>query len=170
MHSEAVAAQGGFYAPAGYSILWPLLGAALLVLCAGWLGWVWMSTRPGNTPAVPHFVPPRNAATIKGRYLARIDTLVRQHDAGERGLRETHQELSAAVRSFVHDMTGLKAQRMTLAELRAHQLPSVVRAVETFYPAEFAPPDPGRGEGGPAARTDVALAARVARDAVATWS
>jgi hypothetical protein len=168
--SETVAAQGGFYAPAGYPILWPLLGAGLLVLCAGWVGWVWMSTRPRNTAAVPGFVPPRNAATVKNSYLALIDALVRQHDAGERACRETHQGLSAAVRSFVHEMTGLQAQRMTLAELRAHQLPSVVRAVETFYPAEFAPPGPGRDDGGPAARTDVALSAQAAREVVASWS
>ncbi|MET4003731.1 hypothetical protein ABIB48_002466 [Arthrobacter sp. UYCu511] len=126
-----------FYAPVGYSAWWPLLGVALLILCAAAVAWIWVATKPPGTIGVPNFVPPRHPQGVKAKYLALIDGLQNQHDAGHLATRAAHSELSLAVRTFVHEMTGLRTQRMTLTELREHRLPLAEEAVELFYPGEF---------------------------------
>lgn len=153
-------AEATFYAPAGYSIWWPLLGAALLVLCAGAVAWIWIATRPRATAGVPDFVAPRNSAGVKAKYLALIDSIHANHDAGRLAARPAHLELSLAVRTFVHEMTGHKTQRMTLAQLREQRLPLAGDAVELFYPGEFS------RDGGHLA---VADSAQAARNVVTQW-
>lgn len=160
------AAQGDFYAPVSYSIWWPILGTALILLCLGWVGWVWLSTRASNQADIPGFIPLRTPATIQREYLALIDSVQTGYDAGRLGERESHRELSAAVRSFVFEMTGIKAAHMTLAELRQRQLPLVAEAVAGFYPGEFAP----NINTGPDGQAYVGASANAARTVVATWN
>lgn len=150
----------GFYAPVGYSRWWPLAGAALLLLCLGWCAWVWICTRAGADAAVPEFTAPRNADSVRQKYLALIAEIEHKHDGGQLDGRAAHLELSLAVRTFVHEMTGSRAQRMTLAQLRERQLPLVADAVEQWYPAEFS-----AGAGSPM----VAFSAVQAREVVAQW-
>lgn len=152
--------EGTFYAPVGYSIWWPLLGAALLLLCCGAVAWIWIGTRPRSGAAVPGFVAPRNPDSVRQRYLQLIAAIAQRHRAGELGARDAHLELSLAVRTFVHEMTGLQTQRMTLAQLRAHGLPLVGDAVELLYPGEFS------AYGGP---FTVAQAADMAQGVVQSW-
>lgn len=153
-------AEGTFYAPVAYSVWWPLAGAAILLLCLGWCGWVWISTRTQAGTAVPGFVAPRNPDSVRQRYWALIAAVEQRHDAGALSGRAAHLELSLAVRTFVHEMTGLKTQRMTLAQLRERQLPLVADAVELFYPGEFS------ARGG---HLTVAGAAEAARNVVGSW-
>ncbi|WP_051388999.1 hypothetical protein [Arthrobacter sp. 35W] len=155
-------AEPSFYAPVGYSIWWPLIGVALLLLVAGWYGYVVLSTRTANAAGIPGFVPPRNPGSVQSRYLGIVDDIERRHDGGALDGRSAHQELSVAVRAFVHEMTGIAAQRMTLAELRARELPAVAAAVRQFYPAEFATADA-------AGTVDVHSSAAAARMVVAGW-
>ncbi|MGA7203026.1 MAG: hypothetical protein WBX27_00180 [Specibacter sp.] len=152
--------ETAFYAPVGYPLWWPLAGVGLVLACLGWTGWVLLQTRPGNDADVPGFLAPRNPETVRARYLGVIGGICARHDAGGLTLRAAHGELSTAVRSFVYEMTGVKAQRMTLAELRERQLPLVADAVAAFYPAEFAV------AGGP---VDVASSAAFARNVVTSW-
>lgn len=153
-------AEGTFFGPVGYSLWWPLAGLGLLLLCTGWLAWVWISTRAHATAEVPGFVAPSNPDSVRHRYLGLIAAIEQKYDAGALGGREAHLELSLAVRTFVHEMTGLPTHRMTLAQLREHRLTLVSDAVERFYPAEFAPHN---GE------LTVASAAHDARNVVSQW-
>ena len=158
-----------FYAPVGYSPWWPLAGIALLLLCLGWCAWVWISTRVGATAGVPEFSAPRNPETVRHKYWALITDIEHRHDGGQLDGRSAHRELSLALRTFVQEMTGLRAQRMTLAELRAHQvgehqLPLVADAVERWYPAQF-----GAGAGAGAGTHSVASSAQQAREVVGQW-
>ena len=152
--------EGTFYAPVGYSVWWPLLGAALLVLCLGAAAWMWISTRPRHDATVPGFAVPPNPESVRERYLLLMSAILQRHDAGELGSRAAHLELSLALRTFVHEMTGLHTQRMTLTQLRAHGLPLVGDAVELLYPGEFS------ADGG---QLTVAQAAHTAQDVVHAW-
>lgn len=152
--------ESSLYAPVGYSVFWPIIGVALLVLVAGWYAFVVVSTRAHAGAAVPGFVPPRNLAGVQRRYLAVIDQIARRHDAGSLAARGAHQELSVAVRSFVHEVSGVAAQRMTLDELRASQVPAAASAVARFYPAEFAAPEASEAAGAVEAARTVVLSWR----------
>ena len=157
----AVPADATFYAPIGYSVWWPLLGAALLILCAGTVAWIFIATKPRASAGVPLFVAPRNPLSVKQKYWALIDDIHHRHDAGQLDGRSAHLELSLAVRTFVHEMTGLNTQRMTLSQLREYRLALAGDAVERFYPAEFS----RVGEG-----YSVSESAQTAREVVAQWS
>lgn len=155
--------DGTFYAPIGYSVWWPLAGAAILVLCLGWFGWIWISTRAEPSAGVPGFIAPRNPETVRGKYVTLINSIEERHGTASITGRAAHLELSLAVRTFVHEMTGLKTQRMTLAQLREHQLPLVADAVALFYPGEFA------AHGGQGGHPGVAGSAEAARNVVLSW-
>ncbi|SEE10776.1 hypothetical protein SAMN04489740_0674 [Arthrobacter alpinus] len=152
--------DGTFYAPVGYSAWWPLAGAAILVLCLGWCAWIWISTRAQPSADVPGFIAPRNAETVRRKYLMLISSIEQRHSTGALTGRAAHLELSLAVRTFVHEMTGVKAQRMTLKQLRDHQLPLVADAVEQFYPGEFA---------AYSEQPSVAASAQAAGSVVSSW-
>lgn len=109
---------------------------------------------------VPDFVAPRNPSAVKEKYWALIVDIQNRHDAGALDMRAAHLELSLAVRTFVHEMTGLKTQRMTLSQLREHRLPLAGDAVELFYPAEFS-----RASG----HSSVADSVQTAKNVVSQW-
>lgn len=155
-----MAADGVFFAPVGYSIWWPLTGAALVLMCLGWIVWVWVSTSERATTGVPAFVAPRNPGSVRNKFLQLITDVENKYDAGTIDERAAHLELSLAVRGFVHEMTGLPAQRMTLTQLRGEQLALAADAVELFYPGEFA----AHGGG-----LTVAESTGTARNVVASW-
>lgn len=155
-----VPGEASFYAPVGYSVWWPLLGAALFLLMAGWFIWVWVSTRATASARIPGFVPPKHPQEVRSRYLALLSEIAARYDAGRIVSREAHLELSLALRTFVYEMTGLKTQRMTLSQLRAHRLPLVGDAVALLYPGEFA------AQGG---ALSVPEAVGMAREVVSRW-
>jgi hypothetical protein len=102
-------------------------------------------------------------ARLKGDYLERIDEIVRLADAGEIDTRRAHQELSVALREFVHDASGIAAPTMTLAELGRSGEPAlapVTEIVRGIYPIEF----------GPDRYTSVFQAASYARQVVTQWT
>jgi hypothetical protein len=177
--------DGDFLGPLDYSAWFPWAGLGLLVLVAGWCGYVVLSTR--RRPPVPQAVPPDpgpaagpDLARLRREYLQRIDAVAGGAAAGTRSGRSAHQELSLLLRSFVRDASGLDATRMTLAELRAlgqappmqappgrttpHTttpgLPALSRAVAALYPAAF----------GPAAASGVPEAADTAREVIRSWT
>ena len=71
-------------------------------------------------------------------YLEKIAGVERQYQAGEIDARTAHQELSAIVRLFVHDLTGINAQNFSLNELKAHNVYQISSLIEEFYAPEFA--------------------------------
>ena len=62
------------------------------------------------------------------------------------------------IRSFVRDIAGIDAPRMTLAELNRQGIPAAASAISSLYPAEFSP-EPRDTE----PRDSVAAAAETAR-------
>lgn len=166
----------GFYAPLEYSAWLPWAGLGLLLLIAGWLAYVLLSTRQRRepSPASPAG-PPSDPSGLKEDYLRRIDAVAADASAGRLSERVSHQELSLLIRSFVRDMAGIDAPRMTLAELREQDIPSAALAVGSFYPAEFGPEprETGPRETGPrdaGPRYSVEAAAETAREVVRTWN
>ena len=71
-------------------------------------------------------------------YLEKIAVVEQKYLAGQIDVRNTHQELSAIVRMFVHDLTGINAQNFSLNELKAHNIYQISNLIEEFYAPEFA--------------------------------
>ena len=152
-----------FYAPMTYSPVWLYIGVVIVMSILGWALVIWAQTRPGRTPRAPE--PPREwwMTRLKGDYIERIDEIVRLADAGEIDSRRAHQDLSVALRQFVHEASGISAPTMTLSDLGHSRNPSlgpVTEVVRGIYPVEF----------GPERETSVYQAASYARGVVAGWT
>jgi hypothetical protein len=152
-----------FYPPMTYSPVWLYLGVVILMAIVGWAVVIWAQTRPDRTPRPPEPPPGWRMTRLKGDYLERIDEIVRLAEAGEIDSRRAHQELSVALRQFVHEASGISAPTMTLSELghsRNPVLRPVTEVVRGIYPVEF----------GPDRDTSVYQAASYAREVVAQWT
>ncbi|GAA1895830.1 hypothetical protein [Lapillicoccus jejuensis] len=153
----------GFYAPMGYSGVWLVVGLVLLLAVAGWYLLVWARTRPAPPPPPPPADPPGvHVIRLREGALRRIDEIVRDVQEGRSTPRRAHQELSATVRQFVSDASGVGVTTMTLTELGRSGQPRLRPLTDTvlaLYPGEFGPHD-----------GSVADAAESARRAVTSWS
>ncbi len=86
----------------------------------------------------PVVVKKRDPMEIRMDYLSRIDVVQRKYVSKEIDVRIAHQELSAIVRLFVNEMTGVNTQTFSLSELKATRFASVSSLIEEFYAPEFA--------------------------------
>ena len=86
---------------------------------------------------IPVFKPKAPAEAQK-EYLAKIDAIEQKYKDGTFDVRTTHLELSAVVRMFVHDVTGIEAQNFSLNELKEKNVYQISGLIEEFYAPEFA--------------------------------
>jgi len=154
-----------FHGPIDYSDRWILLAVLALFLCAVYVAAVLWFTRERPAPPPP---PPPPEPDVRAEHLARIEEIAAAVHEGSTSLRDGHQQLSAAVRSYVERITPLPASRMSLADFRARS-PRLAEVIEAMYPPEFAPARPGQAdrEAEEAASFDHAL--QQARGLVSTW-
>ena len=80
----------------------------------------------------------KSKESAQKEYLAKIAVVEQQYNSGAMDARAAHQELSAIVRMFVHDLTGINAQNFSLNELKAHNIYQISSLIENFYAPEFA--------------------------------
>ena len=86
----------------------------------------------------PVVFKPKDKTTLQREYLAKIAKVQADYESGSMDVRTAHQELSAIVRMFVHELTGINAQNFSLLELRAHNINNVSALIEEFDAPEFA--------------------------------
>lgn len=130
----------GFYPPVQYSPLWALIGLALLVLIAAWITFVLVFTRRRKQPAAPadqQSGGPYPVEALRVRYLGLIDEVAVAHARGMLDFRQSHQRLSLIVREFAGSARGVRAEYMTLEELRSLQLAPLSATVGELYPGAF---------------------------------
>jgi len=127
------------YPPLQHSAWWILVALALLAVVAAWFTWVWWRTRPMRPPPlVPTELTGRSLATLRSSYLARIDAVAADQEAGRLPGRDVAQALSPLVRRFAFEATGFPAHVKSLAELRQERPGPLPAAVAVMYPDEFA--------------------------------
>jgi hypothetical protein len=128
---------GEFLPPVQYSPVWLALGVLILVVIVGWYLFALLSTRRPPAQVAPvdglrPFAPPAREV-----YLQRIDDVNRRYAAGAVGFSDAHHELSALVRSFAAEARGIRAQYMTLDDLRKTEHHGLAATVEALYPGAF---------------------------------
>ena len=123
-------------APQDYSLVWPVLGGFILVVLLIWALVVWMLTRRPERGGHGS-LPPAAVTTLRDQALARIDEVERAVTEREMPPRRGHHELSRIVRDFVSRSSGLEAETMTAADLRARGPAHLADLIERFYPRQF---------------------------------
>ncbi|HEY9565597.1 MAG TPA: hypothetical protein VIR30_17665 [Nocardioides sp.] len=148
-----------FTGPIGYSSLWVWLAVGAFILVSLYYLAVWAWSVSGH----PKPVANRDPVTARTKAFGEFDRIGAQVASGELPEREGYQQMSAVVRGFVSEVTGLPTHTMALADLRAIGIPHVADLVALMYPPEFSPEDDVAQE--PLSRT-----LDRARNVVATWS
>ena len=80
-------------------------------------------------------LPEKNTKT---KYMARIEEILLDYNAGKITKRVGYQQLSLIIREFVHGSTGIDVEKCTLKELRTMKMKNVEELIEECYVPEFA--------------------------------
>ena len=84
------------------------------------------------------YVRKRSIQEIKSDFLMQITAIETKYKNNEIDDREAYIRLSTVVRSFVQEMTGIKAVNLTLSEIKELGLPKLAELIAEFYRPEFA--------------------------------
>lgn len=84
------------------------------------------------------YVRKRSIQEIKSDYLRQISMIETKYKNNEIDDREAYLKLSTVVRTFVQEMTGIKAVNLTLSEIKELGLPTLADLIAEFYRPEFA--------------------------------
>lgn len=144
----------------GYSPFWLWLGIALVALVAVYYLLAWAFTRERGDEPEPEAAAEVDLEAARVDAFARVDEIERLVASGQLDDRAAYERLSATVREFVAEATGVPADHMTLADLSRTQLHGTTRTVAQLYPGIFAPD----------ARRDVGAATRDARAVISGWN
>jgi hypothetical protein len=147
--------------PMLYNAIWPILGAAAVLLVIAWFVLIPLLSRLfTRTRTKPVVERPRPVARGYGGTLSAIDEVERAALADEITIREAHLRLSELVRSFASEGRMVDARTMTLTELRDHGMVVIADAVAQFYPIAFQEEE----------LTELGAAPEIAREAVRAWN
>lgn len=134
----------GLYPPAQYAWGWLALAFVVIAVMVG-AAWVTsVMTRPRlrlddeEAPPVP-LATGELLARMRDEYLTLIDEIERRYAAGELGPRDANLALSATVRRYVNEHSGLEAPVLALADLEQRGVhPALIDAVRRhYYPGVF---------------------------------
>ena len=81
--------------------------------------------------------PPLKVDRTYKSCMKRIAEIERRYRSGELDTRAAHGQMSAEVRGFVQEMTGLQAQSMVYEELRKRGRPELAELIREYYGPEF---------------------------------
>ena len=129
--------EADFFPPVRYSPLWLLLVLLIVVVIVAWVVFVLVLTRRRAAPVSVAQPLPGMTPGVRESYLASIDDVGRRYSAGDIGFSDAHHQLSALVRSFAADARGVRAQYMTLDDLRHTPHADLAQTIEQLYPGAF---------------------------------
>lgn len=74
---------------------------------------------------------------LKNKYCTMIDELEQAYRGGKVNNRKAYQKLSAILRRFVYDLTGVKVHNYTLEEINRLNMPQLSEVIADCYMPEF---------------------------------
>lgn len=130
--------EGTIMPVVAYWPIWALLGGFLLLAVLGWYLFAILATRKRRTPPPLEIAKPLpDLAEVRVRHLRRIDEIEGRYRAGQLSSRRAHAALSVVVRDYVAEATGVRADRMTLSDLRRTPFRGTAHTVGQYYPIVF---------------------------------
>ena len=75
---------------------------------------------------------------VKTQYIGRVQSLLGNYDQNRIEKREAYQQLSAIIREFVHEVTGINVENFTIKEVKAFGIKKLDVLMEEYYVPEFA--------------------------------
>ena len=75
---------------------------------------------------------------VKNQYASRVQALLNNYSQNKIDKREGYQQLSALIREFVHEVTGINVENFTIKEVKAFGIKKLDVLMEEYYVPEFA--------------------------------
>ena len=123
--------------PPSYSSAWLWLGVALLILVIAWYALVVVATMPSHRLRQLPGVKVLHARLLRHRFAKTVRTITGRHRDGELTAEQAGAELSATLRSFLHQATGERAQYMQLRAVATSVLAPAAPMLESLGEAQF---------------------------------
>lgn len=83
-------------------------------------------------------IPTTTIMDLKNKYIKILTDIEMRHSENKITDRVAYQELSALVRNFVFEVTGIKVQNYTLEDIKKANLPKLYELIAECYVPEFA--------------------------------
>lgn len=80
---------------------------------------------------------PVNVSASKEKYIEKLVILENEYNNGTCDVRNAYQQMSAIIRDFVFDVTGIKVQNYTLLDIKGLNMPVLEELIEEYYSPEF---------------------------------
>ena len=109
------------------------------------------------------FMNPEILRRMKIEYTARIRSLLQGYSSGNISKRDGYQRLSAIIRSFVHEVTGINVENFTVKEVNGMGIRNLDVLLEEYSVPEFA-------EDEKAINKDFVASCNVAMGVIRSWS
>ena len=75
---------------------------------------------------------------VKTQYIGEVQALLGNYAQNRIEKREAYQQLSALIREFVHEVTGINVENFTIKEVKAFGIKKLDVLMEEYYVPEFA--------------------------------
>jgi hypothetical protein len=75
---------------------------------------------------------------VKNQYIGKVQALLNSYSQNKIDKREGYQQLSALIRGFVHEVTGINVENFTIKEVKAFGIKKLDVLMEEYYVPEFA--------------------------------
>ncbi len=111
----------------------------------------------------PPVMTPQMLLRIKGQYVERVQAICDKYGRQVITKRDGYQELSAVIRGFVHEATGINVENLTKAEVKALGIRKLDQLMEEYYVPEFAEDEKAREK-------DLLLSCNTAMGVIKAWS
>ena len=148
------------FGPQHYSSWWLWLAVLLIIGVTGWYAGVFVWTLPSqrlrHIPVVRHM----HARLIRNRFARCVQRVTDEHEAGRMSAPATCAAIGRAVRSFLHQATGVRAQYLQVGAIAEGKLTAAAPLLARLGDAQF----------NAATRVDVADVSARAQELIRSWT
>ncbi|WP_102144166.1 hypothetical protein [Mycobacterium hubeiense] len=146
--------------PMPYSWWWLWLGLLLLAVVLAWYALVFVWTLPSHQLRRMPVIRTWHAALLRRRFIRTIRSIDERHRTGDLTAAQASAEMSRALRSFLHQATGVRAQYMHLDAITASDIADAAPVLSALIDAQF----------NAASRVNVSEAGSAAKELIRTWT
>jgi hypothetical protein len=127
--------------PISYMVIWLILG--ILFVAAVLFLQIFFRKKFGDKLKRPKKIKikkpkPKTMQEIRSNYLGKLGAIEGKLRGGQISIRQAYQEMSACIRGFIFEATGIPVEKYTLSEIRKVNIPALTQLVEEYYEPEFA--------------------------------
>ncbi len=106
---------------------------------------------------------PEVLVRVKNQYSQKVQNIASKYRGGFISKRDGYQELSAVIREFVHEVTGINVETFTVSQVKAMGIRKLDVLMEEYYVPEFAEDERSEGK-------DLLASCNTAVGVIRSWS